>query len=329
MDLSLRIEVKRIIKENIDKLDTNEFSDVLSKIYEEGGDTPDLIKVLFWLLKIQIDPLEVCKTLTLKSLFGDPNDAVRYGKLISAFFDEYFKVFPRKRNLKISGDGVVFDLGLLNFMRSIYSISFSSCQIDAGSTINNNSLYSFTIDSSAEVFSERIKFGSCSELTEIITPKEVQVVTINCPKFQPLGKITGDIKPGQFYNNSQISNFVVDDSTEVIGPFAFYKCQSLKQVTFGQNVKIIGASAFAECSKLSNITIPESVTMIQKDAFQGSGVSSITFKGNPRIDTGALNVADIKNLIIYCDQNATNVISAVENLAGQKEFDKDSQLNFI
>lgn len=53
------------------------------------------------------------------------------------------------------------------------------------------------------------------------------------------------------------------------------------------------------CTGLESITIPRSVTTIGSYAFIGSGLQSVTFEGNPKVNKAAFNITSLKNVYSY------------------------------
>ena len=87
----------------------------------------------------------------------------------------------------------------------------------------------------------------------------------------------------------QIGNLITD-----IGALAFYNCAMLTSVTFAtiSVVTSIGNNSFADCSSLTSIAIPTSVTSIANDAFQNSGLTTVTIaNGQLGITSPAVGVS--------------------------------------
>ena len=87
----------------------------------------------------------------------------------------------------------------------------------------------------------------------------------------------------------QIGNLITD-----IGALAFYNCAMLTSVTFAtiSVVTSIGNNSFADCSSLTSIAIPTSVTRIANDAFQNSGLTTVTIaNGQLGITSPAVGVS--------------------------------------
>ena len=73
---------------------------------------------------------------------------------------------------------------------------------------------------------------------------------------------------GAFYNCSNLSKIVFNNSIAVIGNYAFGNCPKLTEVSFGDNILSIGNNAFQNCGSLSTLKLPGTVTSIGNNAFQ-------------------------------------------------------------
>jgi hypothetical protein len=85
-----------------------------------------------------------------------------------------------------------------------------------------------------------------------------------------------------------------------IGVGVFGECEALTKVTLSEGIRYIGEFMFENCEKLKEIVIPESVTEIMGNAFNKTGLTSITFKGNKLAKIGeyAFNGVSLINLIL-------------------------------
>ena len=114
------------------------------------------------------------------------------------------------------------------------------------------------------------------------------------------------------YAFTDCDNLVTAELTgaEVLGQGAFYGCDSLRNVTFGEQLRVISWDSFSECHSLDSITlpgslveiggyafhncplkeivIPASVRIIGCDAFSGTALEKVTFRGDaPEIESNA------------------------------------------
>ena len=81
----------------------------------------------------------------------------------------------------------------------------------------------------------------------------------------------------------QIESIVIESGVTGIGSYAFYWCKGLTSITIPDTVTYIGEGTFYECTALESVTIPDSITSIGKEAFQFSGLTSVTVPGSVTI----------------------------------------------
>ena len=87
---------------------------------------------------------------------------------------------------------------------------------------------------------------------------------------------------------------------KTISELLFYGCYNLKDIVIPSNVINIESNAFYSCSNLTNIKIPVNVTKIENSSFACSGLESIEFDENSKLDIisgnlfyGCLNLSNI------------------------------------
>ncbi|MBR1681409.1 leucine-rich repeat domain-containing protein, partial [bacterium] len=56
--------------------------------------------------------------------------------------------------------------------------------------------------------------------------------------------------------------------------------QYLKVVSISEGVQKISSNAFKSCSKITTLTLPNMLTEIGDNAFEGTGITSITIPSN-------------------------------------------------
>jgi len=115
-------------------------------------------------------------------------------------------------------------------------------------------------------------FMTCPQLKAIILPSTLvtldEEIFHGCSSLQEITIPAGVVTIG-----SRIAN-----NAESRGIFG--NCTALKKVTFeaGSKLTILPTYAFYGCKSLTSITIPASVKSIGFRAFEGSGVTSVTFE---------------------------------------------------
>ncbi len=92
------------------------------------------------------------------------------------------------------------------------------------------------------------------------------------------------------------SEFTVSGKVKTIGSSAFLGCKKLKKVTFKKGLKAIKSNAF-ERAGLKSLNLPSTVKKIGTEAFEGSKLKKVSFKGNSKLVMGARVFADCDSLI--------------------------------
>lgn len=127
-------------------------------------------------------------------------------------------------------------------------------------------------------------FTTCVSLTSITIPEGIN-------------KIYNDT----FGNCSSLKSVTIKGSLSRIGERAFGSCSSLSNINFGGTVEIIDFAAFYNCSSLISIILPEGLTTIERNAFQNSGLESLTLPSS---------LQKIKEQAFDCD-NLNSIISNI------------------
>lgn len=82
------------------------------------------------------------------------------------------------------------------------------------------------------------------------------------------------------YFNSDITEFKVEEGTEVIDTLAFANCKQLKEVTLPKTIREIEPFAFANCTSLEKINLPKNMTRIGIGAFYNCSLLSLELPKN-------------------------------------------------
>lgn len=88
------------------------------------------------------------------------------------------------------------------------------------------------------------------------------------------------IKDRVFENATSLISITVPGTLMELDYGVFWQCTSLQSVTLANGVRTVGPQAFMECKALKEIVLPASVTYIDDYAFDRSGITHITIKGN-------------------------------------------------
>lgn len=129
---------------------------------------------------------------------------------------------------------------------------------------------------------ENYAFTNCKKLEVSTVP--YGMTTLNRAIFLYCDKITNFTIPDSVtrieesaLHGTSITEIVIPEGVEYVGPNAFMSCLNLETITFSSTLKIIDAGAFCYCTSLKDITIPESVEAIGEQAFFTCGwLNSVT-----------------------------------------------------
>ncbi len=83
-----------------------------------------------------------------------------------------------------------------------------------------------------------------------------------------------------------------------IGKFAFDNFQNIRKAVLPEGLVSIGSSAFWSTPKLKKISFPSSLKKIRRDAFDGSGLESVSFKHVEKVGSGAFSGTKLKHVTI-------------------------------
>ena len=139
-------------------------------------------------------------------------------------------------------------------------------------------LTKLVIPDSVKNLGRKSTFGDCSNLTNIVLPKNINgddeegnYMFSGCSNLKTITLPNGLRMIGQyaFSDCSSLTSVVIPDSVIEILPYAFSECKSLKSVVIPDKMDYIMEYAFMGCKNLTSITIPDSVTLIEKGVFYG------------------------------------------------------------
>ena len=125
-------------------------------------------------------------------------------------------------------------------------------------------------------------FMSCTNLVSVTIPAGVQTIDVDafsgCSNLTAISipnGVTG-IAVAAFQNCTSLTSVTIPDSVTYMEPNIFVWCTSLSSVTLGSGLTKIESGTFGDCIALSSIEIPANVTEIAHNAFQYSGLTTIT-----------------------------------------------------
>ena len=112
-----------------------------------------------------------------------------------------------------------------------------------------------------------------------------------------------------------------------IGDFAFDNFRKVKEVVLPEGLVSIGYAAFEDTSKLKKINFPSTLKKIEVDAFDASGIESVSLKHVEKVGSGAFSGTKLKQVTIpartsfgsYAFSSCTN-LKSVRIEEGVKTF---------
>lgn len=139
----------------------------------------------------------------------------------------------------------------------------------------------------------RAAFWNCKSLEEIDIPESVTAINpavfTACRSIKRIsaGKNLKYIEPGSFMQCTSLDNIEIPDENPYFkaeggtvytkdGETLLAHAGSAESFAIPQGVKTIANSAFWYCENLKAVTLPTSLTTIEKDAFNGSGLSTVS-----------------------------------------------------
>lgn len=144
-------------------------------------------------------------------------------------------------------------------------------------------------------------FEGCKKLTN---------VTVNSAKISG-GK-------GAFIDCTALTTVIIDKAVKTLPEQFFEGCTALNDITFG-GLTAISSKMFAGCTSLTAITIPGTITRIGGNAFNGSGLTSITFSNLTKqftLDNYAFGGCDKIKSIVLPKLKAVSITTATRWFEG-------------
>ena len=126
-----------------------------------------------------------------------------------------------------------------------------------------------------------VSAGNTNEINEIVVPSTYLGYAV--VGFLERETDYGGVE-GAFQECSNITKITLPDTIKTIGKCAFYNCVSLESIVIPEGVTLIGEAAFVGCKNLESITIPSSVTKIDNLAFGSTGLKSVVFGKDSKLE---------------------------------------------
>lgn len=142
-------------------------------------------------------------------------------------------------------------------------------------------------------------------------------------------KSVTSIEEGTFSHCLYLTSVTLPNTLKNIGANAFSYSTKLTYINLPQSLTTIGREAFYYCSSITDITIPESVTSIGVNAFNKSGLSSVTLSPNIK-SIEASTFTDCPLTSITIPEGVTNIwTEAFSGCYGLKSVKLPQSLTYI
>lgn len=115
-------------------------------------------------------------------------------------------------------------------------------------------------------------FGDATYLHYQVIPQTLKTITVT--DITMIHNVT-------FYHAQSVEAIYLPETLSAMGKSSFSGCTSLKQFTVPDGVTVLQENVFADTVNLTSIVIPASVIRIEANAFLNSGLTSVTYLGNP------------------------------------------------
>ena len=135
-------------------------------------------------------------------------------------------------------------------------------------------------------------FYRCLALTDIYLPSSIR--SLGASAFYSCGSMTSvnipdgveDLPDRVFAGCNRLTSIHIPDSVKSVGASAFDGCSALEEVRLPEGLANIAATTFRSCKALSSICFPTGLTFIGNNAFQESGLTSVTVPGGLSVGDG-------------------------------------------
>ena len=128
-------------------------------------------------------------------------------------------------------------------------------------------------------------FYNCDNLTEVIIP-ETQT-SLGSQMFRACDSLTSITIPTSVtrigagaFRATGITNITIPDSVTEIGAEVFVSCDNLTEVKLPAGYPALEMGMFGFCKKMTSYSIPDSVKRIERQAFEFTGLTSLTIPEN-------------------------------------------------
>lgn len=142
-------------------------------------------------------------------------------------------------------------------------------------------------------------FMGCSFITSISLPEDIieidEAVFAGCSSLRrvDIPENVTTIGMSAFNGCSALETIVLPESVWFIGRHAFESCSKLEQIVLAEGNEVLCEGTFEGCSALKAVTLPLSLVSIEENAFRGSALQKVYYRGTAQqreqIEIGAGN----------------------------------------
>lgn len=221
-------------------------------------------------------PFNYCKN--LKTVTFEDNSKLT---VIGDSFD-----FTKLETIEIPNSVETIDVNAFSGLplQNVFFEQNSSLKTIGAGAFANTALQEIQIPASVQLLYYQA-FYSCDSLKSVVFENGSNLTDIG---------IGIEVGRGVFEECGALKSVIIPSSVTTIHAKAFKSCSTLESVEFADNsqCQVIGGGwnyessngAFAYCTSLMSITIPKSVTTIGIGAFYSSGLTSVTFEDNSKLE---------------------------------------------
>lgn len=142
-------------------------------------------------------------------------------------------------------------------------------------------------------------FMGCSFITSISLPEDIieidEAVFAGCSSLRrvDIPENVTTIGMSAFNGCSALETIALPESVWFIGRHAFESCSKLEQIVLAEGNEVLCEGTFDGCSALKTVTLPLSLVSIEENAFRGSALQKVYYRGTAQqreqIEIGAGN----------------------------------------
>ncbi len=147
--------------------------------------------------------------------------------------------------------------------------------------------------------SAKVHSGTFEGNTRWFYDTRTKTVTIDCKgRMEDGGQhgVSMDWRGNERYLKTQ--KLVFKKGITYIGKMTFNNFQNMKEVVLTEGLVSIGNSAFWKTYHLKKINFPTTLKKIGKDAFDGSGIESVSLKHVKKVGKGAFSGTELRHVTI-------------------------------